>query len=135
MIHIEQITPRLTWRLRHEVLYPDEPIHQMQMDEDEDGHHFGAFADNQLVSVVSLFSKGSDFQFRKFAVQPAFQGKGVGTSLLAYVIDFAKAEGAQRVWCNARAQAIGFYLKSGFRQTGENFTKNNLDYEIMERLL
>ena len=68
MLHIEQITPELTWRLRHEVLYPETPIYKMWMDEDDDGYHFGAFTENQLVGVVSLFSKGMDYQFRKFAV-------------------------------------------------------------------
>ncbi|RKR80247.1 acetyltransferase (GNAT) family protein [Mucilaginibacter gracilis] len=135
MLHIEQITPQLTWRLRHEVLYPDIPIYKMWMDEDDDGYHFGAFTESELVAVVSLFSKGSDFQFRKFAVHPSVQGRGMGKALLNYVIAFAKAEGAQRLWCNARLPAIGFYLKSGFKQTGETFSKNGFDYEIMELML
>lgn len=134
-LHIEQITPELTWRLRHEVLYPDVPIYKMWMDEDDDGYHFGSFTDNRLVGIVSLFSKGMDFQFRKFAVHPSVQGQGVGRALLVYVIAFAKAEGAERLWCNARVSAIGFYLKSGFRQTGETFSKNGFDYEIMDKVL
>jgi GNAT superfamily N-acetyltransferase len=135
MLHIEQITPELTWRLRHEVLYPDIPIYKMWMDEDDDSYHFGAFTENQLVGVVSLFSKGMDYQFRKFAVHSSVQGQGVGKVLLDYVIAFARAEGAERSWCNARVRAIGFYLKSGFKQTGETFSKGGHDYEIMELIL
>jgi len=131
-LHIEQITPELTWRLRHEVLYPETPIYKMWMDEDDDGYHFGAFTENQLVGIVSLFSKGLDYQFRKFAVHPSVQGQGVGKALLDYVIAFAKTEGAERLWCNARLLAIGFYLKSNLKQTGETFSKNGHDYEIME---
>lgn len=134
LLHVEQITPELTWRLRHEVLYPEIPIYKMWMDEDDEGYHFGAFMDNQLVGIVSLFMKGADHQFRKFAVHPSVQGKGVGKTLLDYVTGFSKAEGAQRLWCNARDTAIGFYLKSGFRQTGETFSKNGFNYEIMEQL-
>ena len=132
MIHIEQITPQLTWRLRHEVLYPDIPIYKMWLEEDDHGYHFGAFTENQLVGIVSLFPKGLDFQFRKFAISASVQGQGFGRALLAYVIQFAKAEGAGRLWCNARLSAIGFYLKSGFSQTGQTFSKNGHDYEIME---
>ncbi|MEO6524766.1 MAG: GNAT family N-acetyltransferase [Mucilaginibacter sp.] len=131
-IHIEQITPELTWRLRHEVLYPEIPIYKMWMDEDDDGYHFGAFTENQLVGVVSLFSKGLDYQFRKFAIHPSGQGQGVGKALLDYVIAFAKAEGAERLWCNARVPAVGFYLKAGFKQTGELFSRGGHDYEIMD---
>jgi len=105
------------------------------MDEDDDGYHFGAFTESQLVGIVSLFSNGLDFQFRKFAVHPSVQGQGVGKQLLDYVIAFAKAESAERLWCNARVSAIGFYLKFGFEQTDESFSKNGFDYEIMEMAL
>src|SRR6478736_5798288 len=33
MLSIEQITPRLTWHLRKEVLYPDETVNTMKMEE------------------------------------------------------------------------------------------------------
>ncbi|HZY35317.1 MAG TPA: N-acetyltransferase, partial [Mucilaginibacter sp.] len=67
MIGIEQITPELTWRLRRDVLYPDAEIPDMEMDVDKAGIHFGAFVDNKLAGVISLFREGDDFQFRKFA--------------------------------------------------------------------
>lgn len=135
MLQIEQIRPELTWRLRQEVLYPDEPLHQMKMEEDNHGYHFGAFADNKLVAVVSVFPGGADFQFRKFAVLPEAQGQGVGKALLNYITDFAVNEGGSRLWCNARVSAIGFYAKYGFMQTGEAFSRNGIDYEIMEKLI
>jgi GNAT superfamily N-acetyltransferase len=135
MPSIEQIRPELTWRLRRDVLYPDEPLHQMQMEEDNHGYHFGAFADNRLVAVVSLFAKGDDFQFRKFAVEPEWQGQGIGKALINHISDFANNEGAIRLWCNARLLATGFYAKYGFRQTGETFNRNGFDYEIMEKRL
>jgi GNAT superfamily N-acetyltransferase len=135
MLSIEQIRPELTWRLRQKVLYPAETLYVMKMDEDNDGYHFGAFEDNSLVGVVSLFQKDKDFQFRKFAVDETAQNKGVGTALLNYIIDFAINEGAERVWCNARLAAIGFYLKAGFSQTGVLFAKNGFEYEIMDKLI
>jgi GNAT superfamily N-acetyltransferase len=133
MLHIEQIRPELTWRLRRDVLYPDEPLYQMEMEEDNHGYHFGAFADNQLVAVVSLFIKDQDFQFRKFAVVPEAQGKGVGNTLLNHITDFAINEGGKRLWCNARVSAIGFYARYGFKPTGVTFNRNGFDYEIMEK--
>lgn len=134
-IHIEQIRPEVTWRLRREVLYPDEPLHAMEMEEDDHGLHFAAFTETDLVAVVSLFQKGTDFQFRKFAVAPTMQGKGIGSVLLHYIIDFARNEGGKRIWCNARDTAVEFYLKDGFRSTGERFTRSGVNFEIMEKLL
>jgi GNAT superfamily N-acetyltransferase len=133
MLQIEQIRPELTWRLRQKVLYPAKKMYEMEMEADDEGYHFGAFEDNVLVGVVSLFQKGKDFQFRKFAVDEAMQHKGIGTMLLDYITTFAITGGAERIWCNARLSAIGFYSKAGFSQTGEIFSKNGFDYEMMEK--
>ncbi len=119
--HIEQIRPELTWRLRQQVLYPQESIIDMMMDEDGEGIHFGAFYNNALIGVVSLFQRGDDFQFRKFAIDASLQNMGMGRELLSYIIDFSKAEGARRLWCNARDTATGFYAKAGFKSTGCQF--------------
>jgi len=135
MISIEQIRPELTWRLRKAVLYPDEPLYAMEMEEDNHGYHFGAFEDNELIAVVSLFQNGDDYQFRKFAVIEGKQGQGIGNKLLQYITNFAINENGKRLWCNARLSAIGFYLKAGFSQTGTTFSKNGFDYEIMEKIL
>jgi len=134
-IHIEQIRPEVTWRLRREVLYPDEPLHAMEMEEDDHGIHLAAFTETDLVAVVSLFPNGTDFQFRKFAVAPTVQGKGIGTLLLHYIIDFVRNEGGKRIWCNARDTAVGFYLRDGFKSTGEKFTRSGVNFEIMEKFL
>ncbi len=135
MLQIEQIRPELTWRLRREVLFPDEPLYKMQMEEDNDGYHFGAFRDNALLAVVSVFPNNGDFQFRKFAVTAGAQGQGIGKELLNYITNFAVKEGAGRIWCNARTTAIGFYVKYGFVQTGTTFNRNGFDYEVMEKRL
>jgi len=134
-ISIEQIRHELTWHLRQKVLYPAQKLYEMEMDEDLKGVHFGAFMDNKLVAVVSLFPKTHDFQFRKFAVDLDYQGKGIGSMLLDYITDFAQADGGTRIWCNARLSAIGFYLKNGFQHTGHFFAKNGFDYEILKKEL
>jgi len=134
-INIEQIRPELTWRLRQKVLYPAQKLYEMEMDEDNNGYHFGAFVNNELVGVVSLFINGDNCQFRKFAVNESAQGKGIGSMLLNHLTNFAINEGATRLWCNARTTAIGFYLKHGFEHTGNLFSKNGFDYEILEKKL
>ncbi|MBB5395882.1 GNAT family N-acetyltransferase [Mucilaginibacter sp. AK015] len=136
MISIEQITPHLTWRLRRDVLYPGQYLHDMEMDEDNHGYHFGAFENNALVGVVSLFKHSDDdWQFRKFAVVADVQKKGIGTQLLNYITTFVVRENGTRLWCNARLSATGFYQKFGFTKTGSEFHKNGFDYLIMQKSL
>jgi GNAT superfamily N-acetyltransferase len=135
MISIEQIVPELTWRLRRDMLYPGSEIIDMEMEVDRNGIHFGAFVDNKLAGVISLFREGDDFQFRKFAVDRAFQNKGIGTALLNYITEFAHEDGGLKLWCNARLNATGFYLKNGFIQTHNVFSRNGYDYVIMQKML
>ncbi|TWR29363.1 GNAT family N-acetyltransferase [Mucilaginibacter pallidiroseus] len=133
MLSIEQITPQLTWQLRRDVLYPGKYKHDMEMEEDNEGYHFGAFTDNKLVAVISLF-KHSDhhWQFRKFAVSEVLQGTGIGTQLLNYITNFVLNEGGQLLYCHARLSAIGFYEKHGYKQVGDVFNKGGIDFIRME---
>ena len=135
MVSIEQIRPEHTWQLRRDVLYPGKMKREMEMPEDIDGIHFGAFTDTKLAGVVSLFQNGASFQFRKLAVDASMQKTGVGKSLLAYITKYAEENGGTRLWCNARTDAIGFYLKLGFAETGDVFSKNRIDYVIMEKTI
>lgn len=130
---IEQITQELTWQLRRDILYPGRYKHDMAMPEDDEGTHFGAFYQNKLAGVVSLFHQGSDFQFRKFAIDASVQGIGIGRQLLQYITNRAIENGATRLWCNARSTATGFYAKAGFAITGESFSNNGYDYVVMEK--
>ncbi|MFD0764007.1 GNAT family N-acetyltransferase [Mucilaginibacter lutimaris] len=135
MLSIEQITPRLTWRLRKEVLYPNKPLNSMMMEEDEHGYHFGAFEDNKLVGVVSLFKHQDDWQFRKLAVITDGQGKGIGTQIIAYITGFVEREHGTKLWCHARLSATGFYDKLGYSKVGNEFQKNGINYIRMEKSL
>lgn len=131
-IHIEQVRPDLTWRIRHAAMYPDQPYDTVKLKNDGDGLHFALFAGDQLVSVVSLFNEGTVYQFRKFATIPQFQGKGYGSLLLQHLISYVRPLGATMLWCNARSTAIPFYTKFGFSETEERFTKTGLEFVIMQ---
>jgi len=131
-IQIEQIQPALTWRIRHEAMYPDMPYDSVKLDNDDEGIHLGLYAGDQLSSVVSLFAQGDTCQFRKFATLPQAQGKGYGSHLLAHLIAFIKKTGAKKIWCNARVNAAPFYAKFGFQKTDTTFFQNGFDFVIME---
>ena len=135
MISIEQVPPYVVWPLRHEVMYPDIDFESIKLPEDEEGIHFALFEGNTLISVLSLFREGNDLQFRKFATLSAFQGKGYGSKLLNFVLDFAEREAVGRIWCNARRSAASFYQRFGFNETDRTFFKDGIDFVIMERYL
>ena len=90
MIEIRPITAAETWKLRHKVMWPNKPLIFVILPKDEEGFHYGLFENELLVSVISLFKIGNEGQFRKFATDEDFQGKGYGTKLLEYLITAAK---------------------------------------------
>ena len=68
-------------------------------------------------------------RFRKFACESEFQGKGIGTQLLAHVLSMARTElDAATVWCDARETARGWYMKRGFTPFGPTFYKGPEEY-------
>ena len=133
---IQPIEPAQTYALRHTVLWPDKPLAYVQLPEDAAGQHFGAFVEGALVAVISLFI-GADgvARFRKFATEPAWQGRGLGTALLRHVIAQAQAQGASQLWCDARQRALPFYQRFGLAPVGEVFYKDEVPYVRLSRSL
>ena len=105
-LNIEQITPELVWTVRHEVLYPDLGIEAVKLEDDFIGTHFGAFTDNKLAGVVSVYEDGDKLLFRKFSVRGEFQNKKIGSQLMEYILNHAKSLEKTAIWCNARASAL-----------------------------
>ncbi|TCJ14080.1 GNAT family N-acetyltransferase [Flaviaesturariibacter flavus] len=132
MTEIRTLAPESVWPLRHRVMYPAFDFDAIKLADDAEGVHLGLFDDNVLVSIVSLFRRGTGMQFRKFATETAVQGKGYGSTLLNHVIAYARQQGAARLWCNARRNASGFYQRFGFRETPEVFFKDGYDFVVMQ---
>ncbi len=134
-IQIEQIFPSLTWRIRHETMYPEAPFDMVKLKDDFEGTHFGLYEHHRLTGVVSLFQNGREAQFRKLAVLPSAQKKGYGKLLMEYLMDFCKIQNIKKLWCNARVNAKDFYIKFGFNATDVTFSKDGYDFVIMEKYL
>ena len=133
--HIEQITYQLTWSIRHQVMWPDHPLDFVKIPEDPSGLHYGLFVDNQLVSIISVFVREDDAQFRKFATVIEHQGKGYGGKLLAYILNELEAQHMKRIWCNARQDKTALYERYGLTTTDQTYVKGGIDFVIMEKLL
>lgn len=123
------------WKLRHEVMYPREPIDIVKLPGDEHGLHLGIYENKNLISVVSVFKHDKTMQFRKLATHKDWQRRGLATALLQQVERLAVQGKIKRLWCNARVTAIGLYEKMGMKTTGKAWQKSGLDYIIMEKNL
>lgn len=129
---VEEVPAEIVWPVRHTVMYPDMDFESIKLEEDADGIHLAFYSDDILVSVVSLFIKNGELQFRKFATLNEYQGKGYGSALLKFIIDYARVNKLTRIWCNARKNATDFYSRAGFKETDQTFYKDGYDFVIME---
>lgn len=127
---VRAIAAEQTRGLRQRVLRPHQPPEEMVYpgDDELETLHLGAYVDGQLVGVASLYRQAPPTEpdpgarrLRGMAVSPALQGGGIGRALLEGCLAHARARGATRLWCNARAAAAGFYSRLGFQVQGEEF--------------
>ncbi|ESK89065.1 gnat family [Moniliophthora roreri MCA 2997] len=144
-LRFSRISVEQTLKLRHEVLWPDKSISHVQLPEDKDGFHFGAFLDmygDEPIAVISFFLEalpipGQQHQtaarFRKFACDPRLQGRGIGTQLLQNTFQIALHDlKVSVIWCDARLSTSTWYEKRGMVPFGETFFKGPVEYVRMK---
>lgn len=109
-----------------------------ESDQDEQTFHLGAFVDKKLVSVASFyfernghFSDEYQYRLRGMATLSEYQGRGLSSALLRTAFPVIKQNQCTLLWCNAREKAMGFYLKVGFKPTGDFFSLPNIGSHIL----
>lgn len=124
------INARDTWPLRSKVLRPGQPITECDYPNDRapDTFHLGVLEEDVIIGIGSFYRERHDslrgwkqYRLRGMAVDPAWQGKGTGSTLMRFGIDHLRAIKADLLWCNARDNALDFYLGLGMRVHGEGF--------------
>ncbi|MEO6463060.1 MAG: GNAT family N-acetyltransferase [Candidatus Eisenbacteria bacterium] len=117
--------------LRQRILRPGQAAHELVYpgDDEADSLHVGAFVGEDLLGVASLYrqspegqpARPTDWRLRGMAVVPEARRHGVGAALLAACEGHARAHGGDRVWFNARADALPFYVALGYAVIGEEY--------------
>ena len=125
---IREIDWQDTLSVRHQVLWPDKPVSFSRVDGDETATHYGAFTDGMLVCVASIYLSEDSARLRKFATLPDYQGRGIGSKVLAKAIEQLKQQNIKRFWCDARTTATAFYQKFGLSVEGREFVKSGVSY-------
>jgi GNAT superfamily N-acetyltransferase len=134
-IEVREVAVDVVLPLRHAILRAGrarESAHARQ-DGDPATRHFAAYAGSRVVGVVSQFPENTELaparraeRLRGMAVDPEWQGRGVGHALMRAVADLAQARGAEVLWANGRDTALGFYTSVGFRVAGDGFVDGEM---------
>lgn len=139
MATIKPITATQTFPLRHAILRPNHTLEACQYDGDSAPTtlHLGAFIDDQLVGICSIYqnshcrlSNADNCQLRAMATIDAVRGQGIGLQLLTKAQAHARSLNTN-LWANARTTALGFYLQAGFEAAGEEFQIEDIGPHIL----
>lgn len=112
-----------TRALRQQVLRPHQTVDELAGDEPPGAVAFGAFEGDELVAVGLVGPDGEpgDWRVRGMATRPHARGRGAGSAVLRTLVAHAIADGATRVWCNARTPALTLYQRAGFVVASDEF--------------
>lgn len=71
----------------------------------------------------------------RVAVLSEYRGQGIGTRLMAALVQVAKLHRLSSIWFHAQESAIPFYEKLGYSLVGESFLEAGILHRTMRRTL
>ncbi|MCK9467916.1 MAG: GNAT family N-acetyltransferase [Porticoccaceae bacterium] len=94
--------------------------------------HFGLFeTDTLLACIIANPVSSSEVKLRQMAVSPNHQGRGYGHLLLKKLETELSDRGYTAATLHARASAIDFYRKAGFKSFGSEFMEIGIPHQQM----
>lgn len=109
---------------------------QQEMEEEKNNIHIGCFDDERLEGCCMLVPlDNSMIQLRQMAVLSGLQGKGIGKVLMQFAENISRDQGYKKIIMHARKTAVGFYEKSGYTKTGDEFLEVTIPHFVMEKSL
>jgi GNAT superfamily N-acetyltransferase len=141
-VEVRRATDDEIRELRLTVLRPGAPLVPAAYDRDPETIHIGAFDNGVAIGCASVFPEAyaaepKAWRLRGMAVDPAYQGRGIGRHVLDAAVTAAQEAGAPLLWANGRTSALGFYELLGWKPVGEEFTYGpaNLPHYVIVREL
>lgn len=107
-----------------------------ELDREKEDILIGSFEDDRMLGCCLLTEVDSQtVRLRQMAVRNNLQRKGIGDSILRFAETLARDKGYRKITMNARATAIGFYERCGYRTCSDEFIEVTLPHKIMEKWL
>ena len=120
--------------LRWHVLRPGWPRQAAHFPHDDAPgtiHLVAVTQEGRVIGGATLLPQDG-LQLRGMAVDPAWQGKGVGAAVLDAAHELARQRGTT-LWCNARLSAEGFYARCGWKAEGPIFEVPQIGPHVVMR--
>ena len=94
--------------------------------------HLGWFDRERLRAVLLLRPLDNrSVKMRQVAVDPEFQHLGIGSQLVAFAESFARERDFTTMVAHARATAVDFYRKAGYKICGGEFLEIDIPHWLV----
>ena len=92
--------------------------------------------DDKLVGGLILAPvNDKEIRLMQVAVDPVYQGEGIGRQLVAYAEKRAQEAGFSKIEMHAMLSVVHFYEKLGYKQEGDLFEEQGLTFAKMVKKL
>ena len=101
-------------------------------DDDIDCIHLLANKNSEYIATARLLKTG---QIGRMAVLNPYRRQGIGSKMLEKLISIAKDMDIKTVFLNAQTDAVGFYQRFGFQETGGIFDDAGIPHIRMNKII
>ena len=124
--------------LREEVLRKPLGLRWTDAEKEEEAScvHIVGIAGTRVLATLLLKPMGAGtVRMRQVAVHPTMQRAGIGSKLVAFAEETARALGYHKICAHVRLPAAAFYLKMGYAITGDPFTEVTIPHVLATKEL
>ncbi len=111
------------------------PLEEEVDEHDPDALHVLACLDGRPAGTGRYYVEGERAVIGRMAVLPWARGRGVGSAILAELLDQARQRGLRQATLAAQLHARPFYAGFGFVAGGPHFLDGGILHQRMERAL
>jgi predicted GNAT family N-acyltransferase len=118
-------------RVRREVFIEEQAVPEVLEWEALDPQCAWFIAQAESGEAVGIVRLTPDARIGRMAVLASWRRKGVGTALLASILDAARQHGFSSVRLSAQTHALPFYARHGFQPEGEVYQDAGIPHIAM----
>lgn len=110
---------------------------QDELDTEVDQVHIAAIDGNKIIAVLLFILDVSEqkVKMRQVAVDPKFQGSGIGKQMVKFSEQWCKLNGFNKIELHARANVLPFYEKMNYEVVGNTFLEVGIPHLKMVKKL
>ncbi len=138
MRHKTYVIRTATWQEdRHEISFVRRQVFIVEQkipeseewdDADENSSHVLVFSEKR--DVVGTGRIEANGKIARLAVLAEYRGQGVGSAMLARLVEEARQRGFGQVYLHAQTHALNFYKKFGFVSDEEIFSEGGIPHAL-----